>query len=153
MWRQSTVANEWIPLNLTFRDENCFNQAGDNVKKEEGELKERSHWRRSEESGGSWAASGRHGQRGSWARVHERRSWRCRRGRKRGFYEDAEFNTFAKKVMDDYIAFETRYGYRLNQRRFLKYLFIFEQETNTKWQTSNVLDWATSLQTNDRGLQ
>ena len=44
-----------------------------------------------------------------------------------GFDEDAKFNSFGKKVVDDYIAFDTRYGYRLNQRRFLKYLFILSK--------------------------
>jgi predicted RNA-binding protein Jag len=36
---------------------------------------------------------------------------------------EAEYQNLVKKVLDDYIDVSTRYGYRLNQRRILEFLY------------------------------
>ena len=119
------------PLSLTFLDENCFTKAGDNVEKEEGEHKERSHWRRSEEVEDLGqlldAMDAEDKERGFTNDKAEDVEGDEENEENGGFDEDAKFNSFAKKVVDDYIAFDTLYGYRLNQRRFLKYLFILSK--------------------------
>ena len=41
--------------------------------------------------------------------------------------DEDDFESHAKKVMNDYIHADTRYAYRLNQRRFIKHLYILSQ--------------------------